>query len=245
MATIQTHCDRFEGIRAVLFDKDGTLASVEGYLLDLAHARVDCVERQIPGIRASLLSALGIQKGQIDPTGLMAVGSRYENEIAVAAYVAATGLGWGRSLAITQQAFESARATLPTKVTQTHLIKGVPQLLDRLKRAQVKVAVVSSDTEEEVKAFIEHNQLKGIDWSRGAAPEQLSKTHPGFLQLACAQLGVAPENTLVVGDSTSDVALASQGAAGFIGVSGGWQQVVSFEPKVSTVTRLCQLEIST
>jgi phosphoglycolate phosphatase len=50
----------------------------------------------------------GIEGDTLDPTGLMAVGSRRENEIAAAAYIAETGRGWIESLAIARSAFEEA-----------------------------------------------------------------------------------------------------------------------------------------
>ena len=101
----QGHC--FEDIQAVIFDKDGTLANVEPYLRLVGEARSHCIEAQVPRLYLPVMQALGIDENGIDPTGLMAVGSREENKIATAAYVAAAGYGWTSALAMVEKGFST------------------------------------------------------------------------------------------------------------------------------------------
>ncbi len=229
MATIQCLGHSFENIQAVLFDKDGTLANVETYLLALGRERSHFINAQVPGLQGPILSAFGLQNDSIDPTGLMAVGSRTENKIAAAAYVAAAGYGWIAALNLVENAFQQAKATLPAKVTQTLLMEGTALLLQRLRSAQVKLGIVSSDTQSEVATFVNHHQLTDIGWYCGAAPKTLPKTHPDFLKFACQAMGVNSSATLVIGDSAADLQLAQQGAAGFLGMTGGWQRPPTIE----------------
>ncbi|MEM9092960.1 MAG: HAD family hydrolase, partial [Cyanobacteria bacterium P01_F01_bin.53] len=72
----------FKNIEAVLFDKDGTLADSHAFLKKLAGTRAYLLEQQVPGVADSLMAAFGCQGEAYDPAGLMAVGTRYENEIA-------------------------------------------------------------------------------------------------------------------------------------------------------------------
>ena len=68
-----------------LFDKDGTLEDSAAYLRNLGQKRSRLIDAQIPGTQDPLLMAFGIDRDCLDPTGLLAVGSRRENEIAAAA----------------------------------------------------------------------------------------------------------------------------------------------------------------
>ena len=94
MATIQCGDQEFSNIKAVLFDKDGTLADSAAYLRGVGQARAQKIETLIPGIQDALQLAFGFSPtGHLDPGGLLAIGSRQETETVAAGYVAATGKG--------------------------------------------------------------------------------------------------------------------------------------------------------
>jgi phosphoglycolate phosphatase len=94
VATLHCQDQTFENIQAIVFDKDGTLAEVESYLKSLGQKRARLVDAKIPGVQEPLMLAFGMETSGINPMGLLAVGSRRENEIAAAAYVAETGRDW-------------------------------------------------------------------------------------------------------------------------------------------------------
>ena len=236
MATIRCGEHRFENILAVLFDKDGTLAYVEDYLCELGRERIRQIAVALPNIASyvtdNLTAAMGISKEGIDPAGLMAVASRHENEIAAAAYVATTGIGWMESKAIVKAAFDRAKANMPTQATQTPLLPEGRSLIERLKAIDVKVGIISADSHAAVGEFIACYDLAcQIDWYCGSSEATIDKTAPGTLAYACQALGKQPTQTLVIGDSMTDLTLAKQGAAGFIATTGGWRR----EPRVPDV----------
>ncbi len=243
MVTIRCKHQTFENIQAVLFDKDGTLAAVETYLKKLGEMRSHFTVAQVPGIHSALLSAFGLQHGQIDAAGLLAVGSREQNEIAAAAYVTATGIGWVTALNIVTSAFKQAESALPCKVTQTPLLSGAAQLLQQLNSAGATLGIVSSDDHLEVAAFVKYYALTEISWYCGVSSSVLPKTHPDFLQFVCEVLAVPLASILVIGDSAADAALARQGAAGFVGLTGGWQRSPQFSSDIVSVEALSQVEI--
>ncbi|MEL6327864.1 MAG: HAD family hydrolase [Cyanobacteria bacterium J06626_23] len=214
---------RFGGIEAVVFDKDGTLASVEAYLADLYKERL---RQLLLAPSATLALQFGVGDESIDPAGLLAVGSRLDNEIVVAAHLAQTGLPWITALKQAQAGFETASAQLRQKATQTPLIPGALSLVQRLRAAQVKCAIASADTQPEVDSFVDvHRLVDRFECWQGVQPERPDKTDPRFLQRVCQQLDVPPAQTLVVGDSAADAAMASAGkSAGFIGFMGGWSR---------------------
>ncbi|MEO1394127.1 MAG: HAD family hydrolase [Cyanobacteria bacterium J06634_5] len=235
MATIQCGSVRFENIQAVLFDKDGTLANVERYLVALGELRSHLVATSLYPTNAELaqdfaddlLKTFGQTRSAIAPDGLMAVGSRYDNEIAAAAAISSTGVGWIASCNQAQLAFQQAEATLSPKVLQTPPLDGMSVLLSSLKTAGLQIGIVSSDVHPEVAAFVSRYTTDEISWYCGAGEQTLPKTHPDFLQFACDSMAVDPAATLVMGDSAADWVLAAGAAspaAGFVAMTGGWQQ---------------------
>ena len=226
MATIRCGEHQFENISAVVFDKDGTLANVEDYLRKLSRERIRQIANVVPRISTFALAAtMGVEDGSVDPTGLMAIASRRDTEIAMAAYVAARGRGWRESVAIVHAAFERAKAQMPNQAAQSPLVEGGRSLTTRIRATKTKVGVVSSDTHTAVGEFIEHHNLASkVDWYCGSSYESPDKTAPNFLSFVCDALGTLPAQTLVIGDSSSDLALARQGAAGFVATVGGWRR---------------------
>jgi phosphoglycolate phosphatase len=217
----------FQDIQAVFWDKDGTLANSEGFLWKLAERRSHQIDRQIPGTQTALLRAFGVDRQHLDPTSLMAVGSRRENEVAAAAYIAEQGYGWIESLEIAQQAFKAADQDLP-KAPHTPLVPGALDLLQVLAQSNVKQGILSSDSTAHVEEFTQTYSLGAyfqLQWGSDRHPNRPPKPHPDFLRDACDALQVFPQRTLLIGDSAADVQMARGGAiAGFIGIRAGWSR---------------------
>lgn len=170
--------------------------------------------------------AFGIEGSSLDPQGLMAVGTRYENEVAAAAYVAETGKAWADALVLVKQVFADADTYAGSKAALTPPYPGTADMLARLCQAPLKLAVLSSDTTAHVASFLSHYQLsEHIAIAQGTDPGGLSKPDPELLHRLCHQLEVTSAATLVVGDSDLDSQLAkSAQVAGFIQVcwADGW-----------------------
>lgn len=223
MATIQCRNITFENIQAVIFDKDGTLADTSDYLRNLAQKRSRLIDAQIPGTGDPLLMAFGISGGVLDPAGLMAVGSRRENEIAAAAYIAETGRSWLESVAIARRAFEEAERVLKN-TPPSPLFVGCLETLKYLFDAGLKLGILSADTTARVREFATHYQLGEYLQLLVGVDEGPSKPDPALFWQACDRLGVEPSTALMVGDSAGDIEMAKKaGAAGCIGICWGTQ----------------------
>ncbi len=223
MSAIHCRDKVFKNIQAVLFDKDGTLADAESFLKSLGHKRSRLVDAKVPGVQEPLLMAFGLGGNQLDSAGLLAVGSRRENEIVAAAYVAETGRSWTEALEIASTAFAEADQYLPRKADHTPLFAGGLDLLKSLTAANLKLGILSADTTENVQDFVRKYQLEPLIHLSMGADEGPSKPDPRLFQQACAALGVVPAGTLMIGDAAADAIMAhAAGAAGCVGVTWGW-----------------------
>jgi phosphoglycolate phosphatase len=140
------------------------------------------------------------------------------------------------ALETVRSTFTDADQYMERKADHTPLIAGVLPLLQAMTAAGLKLGIVSSDSTENVRDFVEKNELMAyfqVQMGVGI----FSKPDPRLLQQACEALGVAVERTLVIGDSLADVLLArplagisqSAGAAGCIGFTGGWSRAFALE----------------
>jgi len=218
LATIKCRNVIFTNIKAILFDKNGTLEDSQANERSLAQKTAQLIDAQIPGIRESLLMAFGVSGDILDPAGLMAVASRWETEVAIAAYIAKTGQGWFESLHIARQALEEAEK-YATK-TPSPIFAGSSELLKKLWQAGLKLGILSAATTAKVRQFVEIHQLSNYIQLEMGVDGGPSKPDPTLFLQACEKLKVEPSATLMVGDSVGDVQMARNAkAAGCIGIT--------------------------
>lgn len=221
--TIRCRDKEFSGIEAIIFDKDGTLENSREKLRIIAQTRSRLIDAKIPGVGDPLLMAFGVQGDRLDPTGLTAVGSHYENEIAAAAYIAETGRSWLEARAIAQAAFDEVSQQSGASVASSQMFAGVSECLQRFAEAGLKLGILSADSTENVIAFAsQHHIDRYLGVKMGVDGTSPSKPDPELLRRACATLGVKPSATLMVGDATTDIEMARRAeAAGAIGIDWG------------------------
>ena len=183
-------------------------------------ARSRALEHEVPGAGDHLLRAFGVRDDRVDPSGLLAVASRWENEVAAATVLASGGFAWGRARAIATAAFQRADADLRRKADRTPPFADARPCLDRLGVAGVLMGVVSADTPELTVDFVARYGLQGRLPVALGSTVSLAKPDPELLRRACRQLGVLPAQTIAIGDASSDVQMArAAGLAGVIGVA--------------------------
>lgn len=217
---------RYDDIGLVLFDKDGTLAHSEAYLLEQTRRRLDALELEVPGIRPWLARAFGLTAEGLDPSGLMAVGSRAENVTAAAAAIAAhTACPWAEAVTQATAVFRAIDAEQGDKAAQTPLFLEGDRLLSALVSAGVKVGLVSADTRANLLAFCSRYDCAGHVSGLRGSDDRPAKPDPDCIRSLCAELGIPPARTLMVGDATSDMRMGrGAGCAGVIGVRWGWRR---------------------
>lgn len=232
----------FPEIQGIIFDKDGTLENSAEFLRSLAQKRSRLLDAEIPGVGDPLLMAFGVNGNQIDPTGLMAVGSRWENEIAASAYVAETGRGWMEALAHARRAFTEADRHFQN-AAPSPLFVGSLEVLQLLSQAGLKLGILSADTTVKVEAFVQRYQLTDYIQLAMGVDRGPSKPDPTLFWQACEKLGIEPSATLMVGDAVSDIEMARQaGAAGCIGICWGNSKATHLAIADVTIGQLDELK---
>ncbi len=243
MVTIRCRDVTFPNIKAVIFDKDGTLEDSQEFLRNLGQKRSRLIDAQIPGVGEPLLMAFGINGNTLDPTGLLAVGSNRENEIAAAAYIAETGRGWLESLGIAHRAFDEANRVLKTAAPSS-LFVGCLEVLQVLSAAGLKLGILSAASTQQVQAFVERHQLENYVQLKMGVDTGPSKPDPVLFLQACQKLGVEPSFTLMVGDSAGDIEMARRaGAAGCIGICWGLPQAAHLGAADVAIAQLDEIQV--
>ncbi len=222
----------FEDIQGIIFDKDGTLDDSRGYWAQIGVKRAELIERQIPGIAEHLLKVFGITSNpnrqtptpnsqsstfQLNSTGLMALGSRLENEIAAAAYIAETGRNWLESRAIARIAFLDADKQV--KKTSQLFPDSLP-VLKTCRERGLKLGIVSADTTANIEEFIRVHNLEPYIGVAIGSDRGIIKPDPALFFAACRVLEITPTRVLMIGDGQTDVEMGKKAdAAGVIGVA--------------------------
>ncbi|GAP98342.1 HAD family hydrolase [Leptolyngbya sp. NIES-2104] len=206
MVTIVCNGVQFENIEAVIFDKDGTLANSHQYLWHLAEKRAELIDAIVPGLKSKILATFECG----NPAGLMAIGTREDDEIAIASL-----LNRADARSIVQSAFQQADQQLPRKATLTPLYPEIVELLQSLN--SLKLGILSSDIEPNIRDFLEEYQLSAYFQGMIGAQPGISKPNPKLLFLICKVLNVEPEAALVIGDTIADTTLTPRS----IGVTWG------------------------
>ena len=109
------------------------------------------------------------------------------------------------------------------------LFDGTLAMLHALKARNHSLAVATGKSRRGLDDALATVQLKGLFDSTRTADETASKPDPRMLHELMDELGVAPERTLMVGDTTHDLQMAVNAGVPRVGVSYGAHAHESFE----------------
>jgi phosphoglycolate phosphatase len=114
-------------------------------------------------------------------------------------------------------AFQKLRAQ---GVVEEPLFDGVLELLDALEADGWLLAVATGKSDRGLKHCLDEHGLHARFVSLQTADRHPSKPHPSMVEQAMADAGATPETTIVVGDTSFDMAMAV--AARATGIGAGW-----------------------
>ena len=108
------------------------------------------------------------------------------------------------------------------------LFPGVLEVLQRLRQRNHWLAVATGKSRQGLDEALAAVELRGVFDATRTADETRSKPHPQMLHELMAEFGVAPERTLMIGDTTHDLQLAANAGAARVAVSYGAHPVEAF-----------------
>ncbi len=101
------------------------------------------------------------------------------------------------------------------------LFEGVLPMLNALRSSQHWLAVATGKSRPGLNDALQVAQLQGLFDASRTADETAGKPDPRMLQELMAEFGVAPERTLMIGDTTHDLQMALNAGCASVGVSYG------------------------
>jgi phosphoglycolate phosphatase len=118
-----------------------------------------------------------------------------------------------------KRAFQAMRAR---GLDEEPLYEGIAELIDALEADGWLLAVATGKSDRGLRLCLEHHGLAGRFVSLQTADRHPSKPHPSMIERAMAEAGAAAARTVMIGDTSYDMAMARAAGVGAIGVSWGY-----------------------
>ena len=245
-------------IKAIIFDKDGTLLNSEEYLLELAKIRTDFAisklkKLKINNFKIFLLKKLlntvyGLKNQVLSANASLAIASREHNIISTATIFTIFGFDWFKSLSLSEEIFDEVDIFLVNNKTNTQkqrtLIEGAFDLLFSLKNKGVSIALMTNDTKVGIEEFIFENKLEGIFDYLWSSENKPSKPNPKAVIELCKKMNFNPSECALISDADTDLRMAKKaGVPVVIGFNGGWKIPPTLNEKRFLIEKLNELKI--
>ncbi|CUH40529.1 Phosphoglycolate phosphatase [Jannaschia seosinensis] len=213
-------------IKAILFDKDGTLtdfratweAWMPGMIYDLAR------ESGVSAPELGHAIGLDVETGRIRPDGRFVTASGPETNAAIA-----TVTGWS-----------VARVTrwigVRAQTVQQVMVPGVPATIARLAAAGLPMGVLTNADEAEARRHLAEMGIleamtRVIGWDSGFGP----KPDPRGAAEFAKELGFEPSQIVLVGDGLTDMMAAYGAGLVPVGVLSGTLDAAALRPHTATI----------
>jgi phosphoglycolate phosphatase len=102
------------------------------------------------------------------------------------------------------------------------LFDGIVELLDRLEDDGWLLGIATGNSDKGLQHCLETHGLLGRFVTLQTADRHPSKPHPSMIDQAMADVGADAENTIMIGDTSFDMAMACAAGVGALGVGWGY-----------------------
>ncbi len=203
-------------IKAVLFDKDGTLLDFDAAWAPAYETAARFASSERPELARTFLAQTGmdLDTRKSSAGSLLAAGNSEE--------IASAWISLGAAFDLEPLTVELDRIFIG-RMHDAQALPGVPEAVDSLLAAGIRLGVASSDSEAAIRAFLAGSGLTekfgfvtGYDTGFGPKPQ------PGMVYGFAEATGLQPSEIAVIGDNTHDLEMAHAAGAGLrIGVLTG------------------------
>jgi phosphoglycolate phosphatase len=188
--------------RLIVFDCDGTLVDSQHLIIDTM--RVTFESRGLPPpTDEAVRHIIGLSLGE-------AIGAL------------APGVGEAELAALVDCYRETFQAMRRQPLFHEPLFPGARDTLHELARRGHLLAVATGKSDRGIASVVQHHALAGLFVSLQTADRHPSKPHPAMLEAAMRETGSAPDETIMVGDSSYDMQMAQAARVRAIGVGWGY-----------------------
>ena len=118
------------------------------------------------------------------------------------------------------------------------LFEGVYEGLEHLQKSDLPLAVATGKGRHGLNRAMEITQTTSLFDTTRTVTECPSKPHPEMILSICTELGIAPEKTLMVGDTTHDLNMAYNAACCAVGLTTGAHE----KELLNTIPHLAQFD---
>jgi phosphoglycolate phosphatase-like HAD superfamily hydrolase len=204
-----------------VFDKDGTLIDFHamwgGWIADLAQ-RLEAASGR--AVAAPLFDAVRFDAatGRVDPGGPLAVASMAELRVLTAELLRAEGLPAVRAEAAAEEAW-----FIPDPVALARPLADLPALFAALRAGGMRIAVATTDDRVPTLATLEALGVAPLVDALACGDDGLPiKPAPDAILALCRELGIAPAQAAMVGDTAADLRMGRAAGVGCnVGVLSG------------------------
>jgi phosphoglycolate phosphatase len=189
--------------RLAIFDCDGTLVDSQANIcraMEQCFAEHDLAPPSRPAIRGIVGLSLVPAIARLLPE---AAADRHES--LAAAY---------------KRAFSAMRSA--ATLDPEPLYPGIAELLDALQAAGWLLGVATGKTDRGLQAILDHHGLTGRFATLQTADRHPSKPDPAMVAAAMATVGAAATDTVMIGDTSFDMAMARNAGVRALGVGWGY-----------------------
>ena len=203
-------------IRALCFDVDGTIADTDDHIVNQLAQAID----RIPGVsgrRAERVARQVVMGMETPVHGAYALLDQLGLDVPVARLRS-------RLKQVKQRGADPGHTRNPEALDEVphEMMAGVQEMLKTLS-TRYPMSTISTGTAPRVERFLQHYGVRDLFKAVvGAQTTRRMKPHPEPLLYAARAMGVAPEECLMIGDTTIDIRTGLSAGAQTVGVLCGF-----------------------
>lgn len=197
-------------LRLVIFDVDGTLVDSQADILASMAAAFGAIGLDVPE-RQTVLGIVGLSLDRairalapdVDDAGISTAVEAYKTE------------------------YQRLRATGGTQKSSP-LYDGIRDVLDTLHgQPEVLLGVATGKSRRGLVSLMDGHQMGHLFVTQQCADDHPSKPHPSMVMAALAETVVAPEQAVMIGDTSFDMDMAKAAGVAALGVTWGYHSPAS------------------
>lgn len=214
-------------IKGILFDKDGTLVQFDAIWTTVANQLIEEVvyatgDDPDEMLHMHLRRAIGCDTDQIDPQGLLAVGTTEDIAAAFQQVLQTNRRSWTHDTSMNDWVADQMLSITRHNRQRILPTADFSNLFQQLQARDIQIGIATADDTNTTKFYLNELGITHFFDFIGTSDRYPKKPDPSVLLAFCQKYQLLPSEVAVVGDTVTDLTLAKNAAAGLaIGVLTG------------------------